>query len=81
MTTPDAIALPDNAIVRHKRGKLYRVRDVATQQMCYRNGGREFSTNPYRDAYLSVYGQRNGKDFGPIRTLRASDCTLIAAEK
>jgi hypothetical protein len=77
MTNAQAIALPTNAIVRHKAGKLYRVYRVAAQSVIHSAAGVRFDANPYRVAYLGVVGQRDGADFGPMRTLKASDCTLV----
>lgn len=77
MTTPEAIALHNNAIVRHASGKLYRVLRVATQAVII-GAGRpaQFVGAPF-PARLQVVGRRGGRDFGPARTVLASDCTLV----
>jgi hypothetical protein len=73
MTNAQAIALPHAAIVRHaKSGKLYRVIEVYTQTVTIGSSSRRFSSNPYAEASVGVVGQRNGRDFGPYRSLAVS---------
>lgn len=83
MTTADAVLLPPDATVRHKSGKLYRVLDVRAQVVCSQpvpgtlHWQRAITSNP-RPARLLVVGQRNGSDFGPIRSIAAAACEVVA---
>jgi len=75
MTTPDALALPTHAVVRHKSGKTYLVLDVYTQScLLGEASGPKFLSHPF-PARLGVRGWRDGEPFGPWRSLRAADCT------
>ena len=77
MTNVEAIELPKGAIVRHqKSGKLYVVAEVVTQPILLTRGGPQFHGNPFAETVLSVIGQRNGRNFGPIRCIGAGKCAV-----
>ena len=81
MTNAAAFALPHHSVVRHKTGKLYKVYNVGIADGSAWDGqGWTFTSNPWRVATLRVVGQRNGSDFGPTRSLKASDCTPVVAQ-